>query len=69
MKTSNPFCGTIPGRPDVGAIDADSRIRMVQGFQVEQCNQALHVPGLQKTVALAIVRRVRKIKQEQNPAA
>lgn len=44
------------------AVDAESRIRIVRDFSIEQCNQALHVAGLQKTVALAIVRRVRKIK-------
>lgn len=64
----NPFLGADPGRPDAGAIDADSRIRMVQAFSIEQCNQALHVSGLQPTVALALVRRVRKIKQEENAA-
>lgn len=58
------FAGSIPGRPNVGAVDAESRIRMVQTFSIEQCNQALHIPGIQKSVALAIVRRVRKIKTE-----
>ena len=71
MKTTaakaaaNPFLGTVPGRPDVGATDAESRIRMVASFTVEQCNRALHVPHLQKTVALAILRRVRKIKGDE----
>jgi hypothetical protein len=37
---------------------------MVQSFSIEQCNHALHIPGLQKTVALAIVRRARKIMAE-----
>lgn len=66
MSRENPFTGMIPGRPDVGYVDAESRIRMVQSFSIDQCNQALHVKGLQKTVALAILRRVRKIKQMEN---
>lgn len=64
MMKNNPFTGMIPGRPNVGAVDADSRIRMVQSFTMEQCKKAIHVPGLQATVITAIIRRVRKLKAE-----
>lgn len=68
--SDNPFLGAIPGRPHVGAVDAESRIHMVKSFSIEQCNRALHVKGIQKTVAVAIVRRVRQIKlQEKSEGA
>ncbi len=65
-KRENPFSTGIPGC-STQYVDADSRIRAVQNFSIEQCNQALHLPGLQKTVALAILRRFRKIKAQTGP--
>jgi hypothetical protein len=61
MPQPNPFAGKIPGRPEVQSVDAESRLRMVREFTLLECNQALHLPGLQKTVALALVRRVRAL--------
>ena len=63
MTKRSPFATGIPGS-NMQYVDADSRIRAVQHFSIEECNEALHVRGLQKTVALAILRRVRKIKAE-----
>jgi hypothetical protein len=60
----NPFAGSVPGHPELQAVDTESRIRMVQNFTIDQCNQALHLPRLQKTVATAILRRVRALKKE-----
>jgi hypothetical protein len=68
MQTSTPenvFAVQISGVPRAQAVDAESRIRMVQGFTLEQCNSAFHVPRLQKTVAVALLRRVRELRQRQ----
>lgn len=51
----------VPGVGDVQACDAQSRIDMVAHFNVEQCLRAMTVPYLQKTVKVAIERRVRQL--------
>lgn len=56
---SNPFkAGTHDGRPTYHT-DADSRIRAVSRFDRKQCEAALAVDGLQKTVARAVQARQR----------
>ena len=67
MSSSNPFSSKIPGHPEIQAVDAASRIRMVDRFTIKQCNAALQIRGLQKTVVLALFRRVRKVKQQCKP--
>lgn len=54
----NPFS---TGR-NTQLIDAESRIRAVESFTIPQCASALHVPRLQRTVALAILRRIRYLR-------
>ena len=61
VSPKNPFAYGVPGRPDVQAIDADSRIRMVPVFSVEECNAALELTGLQKTVRQVVLKRLRKL--------
>ena len=45
-------------------VDAESRLDCVKSFNVAECHAALKVYGLQKTVSLAIERRLRKVKKE-----
>ena len=63
MITANPFKAGIPPGSMGQAVDAESRIRLVREFSIEQCNLALRVPGVQRTVALACYRRIRAIKR------
>jgi hypothetical protein len=44
-------------------VDADSRIRLVKTFGFEQCEAALKVPDLQKTVRVAVERRLRMLRR------
>ena len=63
MSTKNPFStGTWMGH-EMEAVDTDSRIRMVRNFNKDQCQRALLVTGVQKTVADAIHRRLRKLQR------
>ena len=56
---SNPFkAGMHDGRP-MYDTDADSRIRAVSRFDRKQCEAAVRVAGLQKTVARAVQARLR----------
>ena len=60
---ANPFKAGIPGHPQAQTIDAESRVRLVRDFSLDQCNLALLIPGLQKTVLAAVQRRVRQLKK------
>jgi hypothetical protein len=42
-------------------VDAESRLACVKDFDAAQCRAALKVYGLQKSVRLAIERRLRKL--------
>lgn len=58
---TNPFqTGTYDGRP-MFHTDAESRIRAAEWFNRAQCEAALKLPGLQKTVQAALQRRLRKL--------
>lgn len=46
---------------DSSWIDADSRIEAVKNFSAQQCRDALKLSDLQKTVRLAIERRLRQL--------
>ena len=60
-RQENPFAGKYPGMPNVQAVDAESRKRMVANFSVDECRRALHLRGLQKTVASAVERRLKRL--------
>lgn len=60
MKQRNPFEYEKYGRR-VQAIDADSRIRMAQGFDAEQLRDAIALSGVQKRVKSAAERRLRQL--------
>ena len=58
---ANPFqAGTYDGRPTYHT-DAESRMRAAKEFTRAQCEAALLVKGLQKTVEAAVQRRLRKL--------
>jgi hypothetical protein len=58
----NPFLSREYGM-DVQAMDAVSRLDKVREFSTNQLKTALDVQGLQKSVRLAIERRLRKLEQ------
>lgn len=62
MKNENNpfFAGYHDGRPTEW-IDVESRLGLVRDFNLDQCWNALIVPGLQKTVEKAVRRRMRKL--------
>ncbi len=55
----NPFRGTYGYW-----VDAESRLDCVKNFNAAECQAALKVYGLQKTVRIAIERRLRKLAKE-----
>lgn len=61
----NPFTSSITGfygRP-VQEITAEGRVRMAAGFNRADCDAALKLPDLQKTVRTALERRLRQLKR------
>ena len=58
----NPFASSV--HPGSQWVDADSRLECVKEFSAEQCRAALKLPDLQKSVRLAIERRLRKLAKE-----
>ncbi|WP_235581464.1 hypothetical protein [Pseudomonas aeruginosa] len=61
MQQSNPF--NHPGQ-SYGAVDVDSRLRAIAGFDLEQCRAALAVTGLQKIVEQKIRTRIRQLEKQ-----
>lgn len=61
--------GTNPhtGEP-MGVVSTDDRRQMVRGFTREQCEEALQLPGLQRTVRQAVERRLRLLQREKERA-
>lgn len=57
---SNPFT-TWRG---LAWVDAESRLEAVKRFSIFQCRDALKVRNLQKTVRIAIERRIRKLQEK-----
>ncbi|MCY1375716.1 hypothetical protein D9M69_631500 [compost metagenome] len=61
MQQPNPF---IPPGRSCGAVDTDSRLRALEGFDLHQCRAALEVPGLQKTVEKKLHSRIRLLERQ-----
>lgn len=61
MTRDNPFKAQKYGDLQTYHLTSEDRIRAVKGFTREQCQAALAVPSLQKTVARAIEVRLRKL--------
>ena len=60
---TDPFLTMIHGHP-CGAVDAQGRSYMVRKFNREQCEAALKVEGLQKSVEKAVHSRLRKLAKD-----
>ncbi|MDH1007391.1 hypothetical protein N5J43_00660 [Pseudomonas nicosulfuronedens] len=56
----NPF---IPPGQEYGAVDADSRLRDLGGFDLDQCRAALALPDLQKAVEKKLQSRIRALEK------
>jgi len=59
--TDNPFKAGVYGGVQTYHVTADDRLRVVGSFDRPQCDAALLVQGLQKTVAGAVHRRIRHL--------
>lgn len=68
MTNNNPFLRHMPGGAIAGTTDAAGRIQDVRNFNYFQCQEALEVAGLQKTVIKAIRARMRKVERESEKA-
>jgi len=68
MNDQNPFVNRIPGLhgEPTYTFDVASRLARVREFNLEQLQQALAVPDLQKTVKTAIARRIRKLSRDSS---
>lgn len=59
------FTVTVNGeRVGLNHSDVESRLAKVKDFDAETCARALKLPNLQKTVRVAIERRLRKLQRE-----
>lgn len=56
---ANPFKASVQGRMQTYYCTTDDRTRAVSWFDRAQCEAALKLPDLQKTVAAALQRRLR----------
>ncbi len=65
---SNPFKAMVLDGKQLYDLTAEDRVRRVPTFTEAQCHAAYLVEGLQKTVATAVARRLRQIRQEAGGA-
>lgn len=61
MSNNNPFKAGFHAGVQTYYCTAEDRVRMVSGFDRAQCNDALQLPHLQKTVLSAVQRRLRHL--------
>lgn len=57
----NPFRYRMYDGREVETTSADDRVKKVKDFSLEQCNAALAVTGLQKSVERAVFARIRAL--------
>lgn len=60
-RAANPFAATVYNGHQTYHMTVDDRIAAVRRFTREQCQAALALPGLQKTVARAVRSRLRQL--------
>lgn len=60
MKHPNPFFAGRYGGHETFHLVVEDRLSCVERFDADECRRALAVVGLQKTVRVAIERRLRK---------
>ncbi len=61
----NPFHSGNYGGVDTFAVDSTTRIERVKRFTKDECERALKLPGVQKTVLDAVHRRLRQLGRPQ----
>lgn len=61
---ANPFVATVYGSHQTYHVTVDDRIAAVRRFDRAQCQAALALPDLQKTVARAVHSRLRQIERD-----
>ena len=62
---ANPFAATVYGSHQTYHVTVDDRIAAVRRFTTrEQCQAALALPDLQKTVARAVHSRLRQLERD-----
>ena len=64
MRAGNPFQSGHYGGVPTSHQSVEDRVRAVKTFTPEQCDAALQVEGLQKTVEKAVHARMRKLERE-----
>ena len=64
MTDPNPFYFQTYRGHATYSVGVDDRLSRVSGFDLAQCRAALALPGLQKTVRVAIERRQRALQRE-----
>lgn len=63
-NVSNPFAAGIYGGVQSYTIAVADRLSLVKNFSLAQCQAALQVDGLQKTVEAAVRARIRRLEKE-----
>ncbi len=61
LPPPNPFERLATASLRIEALTANDRLRMVRGFNVIKCLQAMRVPNLQPTVRRALRRRLAEL--------
>lgn len=60
----SPFAASKYGDMQLYHYSATDRLHAVKSFNLEQCKAALELTDLQKTVRVAVERRMRKLEKE-----
>ena len=60
----NPFVTSCYNGRWMGNVGADDRLDALQNFNLDECLVALKLEGLQKTVRVALERRIRKLEKK-----
>ena len=60
----NPFITSYYNGRWTGSVGADDRLDALQNFNLDECLVALKLEGLQKTVRVALERRIRKLEKK-----
>jgi len=59
----NPFKASVISGTQYFHVDAENRLHALKGFDLAQCEAALQVQGLQKTVERAVCARINALKK------
>ena len=68
QKSANPFLRPQPGVPHCQITDGQDRIRAIKGMTIGQLQAVIDLPNVQKTVADAARRRLRRLTLNPQPS-